>query len=124
MTAAPTTAEAPTATPSFASNQIPATATAASSAAVAGPADSPPAARPAVGFWVQLGVFRQREGADGFSRRIAAELDWLAPVLAVFNDPSLYRLQAGPYANRDEAQGVAARVRRSLNLVPVIVERR
>jgi rare lipoprotein A len=80
--------------------------------------------RPSPGFWVQLGVFRQREGADGFQRRVVADLDWLAPLLAVFSEPTSYRLQAGPYASRDEAQGVAKRVREALNLVPVIVERR
>ncbi|HJV61691.1 MAG TPA: septal ring lytic transglycosylase RlpA family protein [Albitalea sp.] len=83
-----------------------------------------PLARPRPGFWVQLGVFRQRDGADGFHRRVAADLDWLAPVLAIFGDASAYRLQAGPYASRDEAQGVARRVRDALSLVPVIVERR
>lgn len=85
----------------------------------------PPATtRPAPGFWVQLGVFRQREGADGFHRHVAADLDWLAPLLAVFTEPTAFRLQAGPYASREQAQDVAKRVRESLSLVPVIVERR
>ena len=81
-------------------------------------------ARPAKGFWVQLGAFKQREGADGFHRRVVADVDWLAPLLAVFVESSAFRLQAGPYASRSEAQGVAARVRDVLQLVPVIVERR
>ena len=81
-------------------------------------------ARPARGFWVQLGAFHQREGADSFHRRIVADLDWLAPLLAVFTEPSAFRLQAGPYTSRDEAQSVAQRVREALQLVPVIVERR
>ena len=80
--------------------------------------------RPAPGFWVQLGVFRQRDGAEGFHRRVVADLDWLAPLLAVFSEPGTYRLQAGPYGSRGEAQDVARRVRDALNLVPVIVERR
>ncbi|HEY5321487.1 MAG TPA: SPOR domain-containing protein [Caldimonas sp.] len=36
----------------------------------------------------------------------------------------MYRVQAGPYASRADAQGAAARVRDALGLVPVIVERR
>ena len=95
--------------------------------AASSPVEAAPAAlavRAAPGYWVQLGAFRQREGADGFHRRVVADLDWLAPLLAVFSEPSAYRLQAGPYASRDEAQGVARRVREALNLVPVIVERR
>jgi len=79
---------------------------------------------PARGFWVQLGAFKQRAGAEGFHQRISAEADWLTPLLAVFADAPVYRLQAGPYPSRDEARGVAERVREALKLVPVIVERR
>jgi rare lipoprotein A len=81
-------------------------------------------ADPATGYWVQLGAYRQREGATMFQQRVAAELDWLAPRLGVFDDNSLFRLQAGPYASRDEASAVAERVHSALQLVPMIVERR
>ncbi|HSW26285.1 MAG TPA: septal ring lytic transglycosylase RlpA family protein, partial [Burkholderiaceae bacterium] len=41
------------------------------------------AARPitmaAPGFWLQLGVFRERDGALDFQRKVERELDWLAP---------------------------------------------
>ena len=84
----------------------------------------PSVPRPSPGFWVQLGAFRQREGADTFQRRVVADVDWLAPLLAVFSDPAAFKLQAGPYATREEAQDVAKRVRDSIKLVPVIVERR
>ena len=90
-------------------------------------ADAPAArafTKPARGFWVQLGAFAQRDGAEGFHRRVSSEADWLAPLLAVFSDASVFRLQAGPYPSRDEARGVAERVRLALQLVPVIVERR
>ncbi|MEO6033560.1 MAG: septal ring lytic transglycosylase RlpA family protein [Burkholderiaceae bacterium] len=75
-------------------------------------------------YWVQLGAFRQREGATGFGQRVAAELDWLAPLLEVFGEQSMFRLQAGPYPSRDAASSVADRVRGALRLVPAIVERR
>ena len=83
-----------------------------------------PLTSPTRGFWVQLGAFNQRDGADSFQRRVVADVAWLAPLLAVFSDPTAFRLQAGPYASRDEAQGVAQRVREALQLVPVVVERR
>ncbi len=87
-----------------------------------------PAARaltvPARGFWVQLGAFRLRDGAESFQQRVIAELDWLSPLLAVFNEASMFRLQAGPYPSRDQARSAAERVRAGLQLVPVIVERR
>lgn len=91
---------------------------AAQTAAATAPA---PAAAP--GFWVQLGAFRDRAGAEGFARRVSAELDWLSPLLGVFHDASLYRLQAGPYASRDAAQDVAQRIRQGLQLVPLLIER-
>lgn len=84
-----------------------------------------PAATPASeGFWVQLGAFRQRNGAEQFQRRVSDELDWLSPLLAIFSEPQLFRLQAGPYPTRSEAQEAAARVRDALKLVPVVIERR
>jgi len=76
------------------------------------------------GWWIQLGAFRQRDGAESFQRRVAAELDWLAPQLGLYADSTLVRLQAGPYASRDDARAGAERIREQLQLVPVIVERR
>ena len=76
------------------------------------------------GFWIQLGAFRQKDGAESFQRRVTDELEWLSPLLAVFVEPPLFRLQAGPYASRDEAREGAERIREALQLVPVIVERK
>lgn len=90
-------------------------------------ADAPPAralTKGARGFWVQLGAFRQRDGAEQFQRQVSDELGWLSPLLAVFSEPQIFRLQAGPYPSRGEAQDAAERIRESIKLVPVIVERR
>jgi len=86
-------------------------------------AASPDAAR---GFWIQLGAFRERDGAESFRRRIGAdgESSWLEPLLAIFGDASLYRVQAGPYASRDDADAAAQRARSALAIVPIVVERR
>jgi rare lipoprotein A len=78
----------------------------------------------ASGYWVQLGAFRDRGGAEAFQRRIATELEWLGPLMAIFNETTLHRLQAGPYASRAEAGHTSQRIREALELVPVIVERR
>jgi len=88
------------------------------------PGRAPPEA--ARGFWVQLGAFREREGAETLRRRIAGdgESSWLEPLLAIFGDSSLYRVQAGPYPSRDEADAVAQRARSALAIVPIVVERR
>ena len=81
-------------------------------------------AQAAPGFWLQLGAFGQRDGAVGFQQRVAREIDWLAPLMAIFNERKLHRLQAGPYASRADAAGAADRVRAAISLVPAIVERR
>jgi len=85
---------------------------------------TPAAAAPARRFWVQLGAFRQRDGADRLHQRLSIDLSWLAPVLAVFSDRDLLRVQAGPYADRAEATRVAQRVRTSASLAAVVIERR
>jgi rare lipoprotein A len=77
-----------------------------------------------VGFWLQLGAFKQREGALQFQRRLIDEQAWLAPLLAVFTDHGLNKLQAGPYTSRDDAKSAAEHVRSALQLVPTIVEKR
>ncbi|MGN6529456.1 MAG: septal ring lytic transglycosylase RlpA family protein [Burkholderiaceae bacterium] len=77
-----------------------------------------------IGFWVQLGAFGKRDGALDFQRKLVDEQPWLAPLLAVFADRGLNKLQAGPYPTREEARGVAVRVREALHLVPTIVEKR
>jgi rare lipoprotein A len=91
-----------------------------------GPAGSASAVPPAAaqGFWVQLAAFRDADGAADFRRRVEAEVDWLGPLLALVPDRSLHRLQAGPYASRDDAQAAAQRIREALQLVPLVVERR
>ena len=82
------------------------------------------AGKAARGFWLQLGAFGQREGAISFQQRVAREADWLAPLLAIFDERQLHRLQAGPYASRADAASAADRVRAAFSLVPAIVERR
>ncbi len=86
-------------------------------------AAQPAAAPPVPGYWVQIGAFRERSGAESFQRRVANEFDWLAPLLAIFDDQSLHRLQAGPYASRGDAGSALQRIGDALQLKPVIVER-
>jgi len=77
-----------------------------------------------IGWWLQLGAFKQRDGALDFQRKLIDEQPWLAPLLAVFSDRGLNKLQAGPYPSRDEARSAAEKVRAALRLVPTLVEKR
>ncbi|MBB2487196.1 septal ring lytic transglycosylase RlpA family protein [Mitsuaria sp. WAJ17] len=76
------------------------------------------------GFWVQLGAFSRMDGAEAFRQRLSQELDWLSPLLAIFKEAQTHRLQAGPYASREDARSAAERMRQALALTPMIVERR
>jgi rare lipoprotein A len=88
------------------------------------PVPPPPSTTaPASGFFVQIAAFKQLDGAQAFHRQVVADLSWLSPLLAVFSDSSVHRLQAGPYRTRDEAQGIAQQVRDALKLVPLVVWR-
>ena len=87
----------------------------------------PPAAGQAIvrgSYWLQLGAFRQHNGAVSFRRQVEGQADWLSPLLTVFGDAALFKLQAGPYVSREDARDAAVRLRAVLQLVPVIVERR
>lgn len=76
------------------------------------------------GFWVQLGAFSQRDGVERFQQQVARSMPALAGALNVFAERGTYRLQAGPYASRDQARDTAEQVRNGLQLAPMIVERR
>jgi len=94
-------------------------------AAGAAPPDRPAAANPAAtGFWLQLGAFRQREGAAQLQQRAQREADTLAPLVTVFEDQATFRVQAGPFGSRAEALSAAEQLRRLLQLTPLLVERR
>ncbi|WP_043820579.1 SPOR domain-containing protein, partial [Rubrivivax gelatinosus] len=59
----------------------------------------------APGFWLQLGAFRQAEGAATLRRQVLDAAGDLA--VAVFDDVVAYRVQVGPYTTRAEAQRAA-----------------
>ncbi|PNG58410.1 MULTISPECIES: septal ring lytic transglycosylase RlpA family protein [unclassified Variovorax] len=98
-------------------------AAAAETAPATAASESPPAP-PTSGFWVQLGAFSQRDGVERFQQQVARSLPALAGALNVFAERGTYRLQAGPYASRDQARDMAEQARNGLQLAPMIVERR
>ena len=88
------------------------------------PTPRPVAGVASPGFWLQFGAFGRPEGAESFQKEVGAALDWIAPVLGIFTEGGLHRLQAGPYRSREEAGQVAARVRADSSWMPLVVERR
>ena len=88
------------------------------------PDDARAAGKAARGWWLQLGAFRQHDGAVRFREQVLREADWLGPLLTVFDDRRLHRLQAGPFSSRADAHQAAERLRGALQLAPAVVERR
>ncbi|MCR6479110.1 septal ring lytic transglycosylase RlpA family protein [Variovorax sp. ZS18.2.2] len=76
------------------------------------------------GFWVQLGAFRERDGAETLLSQAAHGLPSLAPQLRVFSEAGTHRLQAGPFASRNAAGEAVTQLRESLRIAPMVVERR
>jgi len=78
----------------------------------------------AAGFWVQLGAFRERDGAESLQNQAARGLPALAPQLRVFSEAGTHRLQAGPFPSRSAAGEAVTQLRESLRISPMVVERR
>ena len=102
-----------------------------SSPAASAPASAPASAESlptqtaaARGFWLQFGAFSQHQGAFDLRQQLMREFDWLEPLLAVFAERSRYRVQAGPYASRGDAQAAADRIRQAMPTQPLLLQRR
>ena len=98
----------------------------------AAPAPAPdPAPAPAAaavipepgGIYVQLGAFSVAQNAEAFLRKMRIDLGWLADSINVYSKDGLYRVHAGPYANREEAGRAAERVQSDLGFKALVLER-
>jgi rare lipoprotein A len=99
-------------------------------------ADAKPAPREttpnaaARGYWLQLGAYRELQGAITLQKQAGEELPALAPLLTLIEQATtsdaarLHRVQAGPFASREEADAAAAQVRGKLLLTPVVIQKR
>jgi len=88
------------------------------------PAGAPAPSTALQGFWVQLGAFRERDGAESMLNQAARGLPSLAPQLRVFSEAGTHRLQAGPFPSRNAAGEAVTQLRDSLRIAPMVVERR
>lgn len=90
----------------------------------AAPSPAAPPSAALQGFWVQLGAFRERDGAESLLNQAARGLPSLAPQLRVFSEAGTHRLQAGPFPSRTAAGEAVTQLRDSLRIAPMVVERR
>ncbi|MFM9967913.1 MAG: septal ring lytic transglycosylase RlpA family protein [Burkholderiales bacterium] len=73
--------------------------------------------------FLQLGAFSARDNAEGFRARVYREVAWLNDPIEILQRDGLFRLHLGPYPNREQAAGMAERLRREVELKPVFVIR-
>ncbi len=73
--------------------------------------------------YLQLGAFSARDNAENFRVRVYQQLGWLNDAIRIFAREGMYRLDLGPYRDRDEAAGMAERIREALQFKPLIVVR-
>jgi rare lipoprotein A len=75
------------------------------------------------GIYLQLGAFSARDNAENFRVRVYQQLAWLNDAIRIFARDGMYRLDLGPYRDRDEAAGMADKIREALQFIPIIVVR-
>jgi rare lipoprotein A len=75
------------------------------------------------GIYVQLGAFTLRPNAENFLVHVRADLSWLGDAIGLYVRDGLYRVHAGPYADRGQADQVAARIEQTVDLRPVVITR-
>jgi len=73
------------------------------------------------GFYLQLGSYAREDGADGLRRRLEASDAGLK--LDVEQAGKFYRLFAGPYASREDAQAAGKTLSANFKLKPIVIER-
>ena len=96
-----------------------------SPALIALPDRQPPASIPEIatsnGFYLQLGAFRVKAGADSFASHVGRDIDpALASRLHVVDGNGLYRVRVGPYPQRADADTAAASLK-AVIAVPILV---
>jgi rare lipoprotein A len=87
------------------------------------PVTESPVTQEPKGVYVQLGAFNQRPKAESFLVRVRTELNWLAGTIGLYLRDGVYRVHAGPYTDRTQADQIATRIEQSVDLRPVVITR-
>jgi len=91
--------------------------------AAAEPEPPLPQVQDARGHFLQLGAFGNRDNAEALRARLARELGDLAGKLVIQSAGKVFRVQLGPWADAAAAQQAGGRLRESLGMTPVVVQR-
>ena len=72
------------------------------------------------GIYLQLGAFANYANAENFLQHVESQVVWLGERAAVSQRDGYYRVQMGPYADRQEARRVGDLVKEALALAPTV----
>ncbi|MCF8179126.1 MAG: septal ring lytic transglycosylase RlpA family protein [Sulfuritalea sp.] len=75
------------------------------------------------GHFLQLGAFGSRGNAEALRERLARELGDLAQKLVIQSSGKIFRVQLGPWLDVASAEQAGVRVRESLGMTPIRVQR-
>lgn len=75
------------------------------------------------GHYLQLAAFSSQDNAETFLARIRGDLGSFSSSAHVHAQGGLFRVQVGPYQNREGAQVAANKIRADLNINPMIMAR-
>jgi len=84
------------------------------------PAQVVPASAEAGGIYLQLGAFASKSNAEVFLERLRLQLTGSNETLSIFAKGGLFRVHAGPYVSRSEAQHAADRLGATLGFKPLL----
>jgi rare lipoprotein A len=88
------------------------------------PPPAPPLTVASAGHYVQLAAFTVKENADRFLERVRSLSDADQSAISLVPAGALYRIQAGPYADRAAAEQAALRFETILGSAPVLTSPR
>lgn len=77
----------------------------------------------ASGLFLQLAAFSSNDNAESFRAHLLKELNWLSEKILIHPQDGTFRLHLGPYRSQQDATRTADRIRESLDLKVMVVQR-
>ncbi len=78
-------------------------------------------AQPAGGnFYLQLGAFKSKQGAESFLAKMRPEFDGSGTKVSLFEQDGFVRVHAGPYASENEARAIVEKLQAKLGVKPLV----
>lgn len=75
------------------------------------------------GLLLQLAAFSSNANAESFRSHLTKELSWLSGMIQIHGKDGMYRVFLGPYRSQQDATRIAERIRESLDLKVMVVQR-